>query len=189
MQSLEEMHKIAEDNKREIEDIKANPQDFFDSCFLEAFKITVSNFFQTYLKECVVRLAEHGKTSFKESFGLSYLGLIGQLLNGESAGVGAICVCFDAQERDFPKIVWELDSHRYISSEQQKLLYAAGIWDYVVSLEAIKGAYEIWLDAIKSAGLTIVRADDFELSKEEYKKLTRKSLLRFEKVFNAELSF
>ena len=187
MQPLKEMHKIAEDNKREIDDIRANTQDFIDSWFLDAFKITINNFFRTYLEDRITKAAERGRTGFNESFGLNYCGLIGQLFGEES--VGAICVCFDAQKKAPPKIVWALDRLWDISNEQRKLLDAAGIWDYLLSLEAIKAAYELWLNAIKSTGLTIVRADDFELSEKEYKKLVRKSLFGFGKTFNVEVSF
>jgi hypothetical protein len=188
MQSLEEMHKIAEGNKEAIDDIKANPQAFIDSCFLEAFETKLNTFFQECLERRIENSVKHGRTSFNEGFGLHCDGFVERLFSG---GDPIGCISFDVQRKTSPRIVWPLDRLSNISDEKEKLLNAAEICEYTLSLEAIKTAYKLWLDAIKSAGLTIVHADDFELSEKEYKKLIRKGLFGFgfDRIFNVELSF
>lgn len=76
----------------------------------------------------------------------------------------------------------------YISSDRYECLELAGINSYAPSINGIKAAYEYWLGMIKSFGLTVEHADDFELSEKEYKKLIN-GFWKFEKSFTVELSF
>lgn len=174
---IKELHEEAEKNRAFIDSIKANKQGFIDSWFLNEFKSAVDIYGKSRIEDDVKNAVKAGKTKFSRSFFLISPGKLGGVVDGTVPEMLTGYMSARISLKDF-----------YISGDEYKYLELAGINSYAPSLNGIKAAYEYWLGMIKSLGLTVEHADDFELSEKEYKKLIR-GFWGFKKSFTVNMSF
>ena len=170
-----EFHDEAEANKVLIDVINDNPQHYIDMCFLDKVITEIDAWFDEYLKEHIADNAKRGYTEVTIHFTLT-----NRYLNDRSFGPGLESTIFNPFE--FIKL-----TNFYIDNSQVRHSNITN-QSYTVSLEGLKNSYEYWVNEFKKHDIKITHIDEFDLTKNEYKKLL-KSWFKFERNFTVTFSF